>query len=248
MGGSPVLRTTSLLPPQPKPVPICTPWLRGASKSKVSCSKIQHAGVHGVWTHKLGIMSPELYRWATRAWYTVHIPNYAIEELFLSFLHSSLVELVKCKAIKVNIALNMLTVENIISIYFFIISCCVYHHPRAQVHTRRCHSHADMSMPSGKVQYAKNFHRLYLITQLKGYFCKFPYNSLVKLIEYPSISPNTTLTCLQGCSPKIKMAFVFGTPPHFVHFGNKITPAKFEKNWKKFRGCYWAPKFCTQSH
>ena len=25
------------------------------------------------------------------------------------------------------------------------------------------------------------------------------------------------------------MAFLFGTPPHFVHFGNKIIPAKYEK-------------------
>ena len=31
-------------------------------------------------------------------------------------------------------------------------------------------------------------------------------------------------------SLKIKMVFFFGTPPHFVHFGNKIIPAKYEKN------------------
>ena len=31
VGGSPVLRTTSLLPSQPKPVPIYTPESRGAS-------------------------------------------------------------------------------------------------------------------------------------------------------------------------------------------------------------------------
>ena len=36
-------------------------------------------------------------------------------------------------------------------------------------------------------------------------------------------------------------------PPHFVHYGNKIIPAKYEKNWKKFRGCYRAMNFCTQS-
>ena len=48
-------------------------------------------------------------------------------------------------------------------------------------------------------------------------------------------------------SLKIKFVFFNGTPPHFVHFGNKIIPAKYEKNSKKFRGCYRAMNFCTQS-
>ena len=36
-------------------------------KSKVPCSRTQHVGLHGVETHILGIMSPELYPWATHA-------------------------------------------------------------------------------------------------------------------------------------------------------------------------------------
>ena len=32
-----------------------------------------------------------------------------------------------------------------------------------------------------------------------------------------------------GDSLKIKLVFFNGTPPHFVHFGNKIIPAKYEK-------------------
>ena len=33
------------------------------------------------------------------------------------------------------------------------------------------------------------------------------------------------------------MVFFFGTPPHFLHFGNKIRPAKYEKkNEKSLRG------------
>ena len=31
-------------------------------------------------------------------------------------------------------------------------------------------------------------------------------------------------------SLKIKLVFFNGTPPHFVHFCNKIIPAKYEKN------------------
>ena len=37
--------------------------------------------------------------------------------------------------------------------------------------------------------------------------------------------------------------FFKGTPPHFVH---KIILAKYEKNFKKFWGCYRAINFCTQ--
>ena len=29
------------------------------------------------------------------------------------------------------------------------------------------------------------------------------------------------------------MVFFFGTPPYFVHFGNKIIPEKYEKKMKK---------------
>ena len=43
MRGSLVLRTTSLLPSQPKSVPIYTPGSRWASKSKVPCSRTQHS-------------------------------------------------------------------------------------------------------------------------------------------------------------------------------------------------------------
>ena len=43
MGGLPVLCTMSLLPSQPKPVPIYTPWSTGTSQSKVPCSRTQHA-------------------------------------------------------------------------------------------------------------------------------------------------------------------------------------------------------------
>ena len=53
VGGSPVLRTTSLLPSQLKLVPIYTPGSRGASYSKVPCSRTQHAGAHRVRTHDL---------------------------------------------------------------------------------------------------------------------------------------------------------------------------------------------------
>ena len=66
--GSPVLHTTSLLPSQPEPVPIYTPGSRGASKSKVPCSRVQHGSAQKVQTHNLiGIMSPEFYCWATCA-------------------------------------------------------------------------------------------------------------------------------------------------------------------------------------
>ena len=32
------------------------------------------------------------------------------------------------------------------------------------------------------------------------------------------------------------MVFFFGTPTHFVHFGNKIIPAKYEKKNEKSLG------------
>ena len=32
------------------------------------------------------------------------------------------------------------------------------------------------------------------------------------------------------------MVFFFGTPPHFVHFDNKIIPAKYEKIEKSLGG------------
>ena len=39
-----------------------------------------------------------------------------------------------------------------------------------------------------------------------------------------------------GDSLKIKFVFFNGTPAHFVHFGNKIIPAKYEKNSKSLGG------------
>ena len=70
---SPVLRTTSLLPSQPKPVPII--HLGREEQVKVPCSRTQHVDPHRVWTHKLGNMSTELYRWATRARSGMPRPN-----------------------------------------------------------------------------------------------------------------------------------------------------------------------------
>ena len=48
--GLPVLCTMSLLPFWPKLVPLYTPESRGASYSKVPCSRAQHAGPHRVQT------------------------------------------------------------------------------------------------------------------------------------------------------------------------------------------------------
>ena len=39
-----------------------------------------------------------------------------------------------------------------------------------------------------------------------------------------------------GDSLKIKLVLFNGTPPHFVHFGNKIVPAKYEKIEKSLGG------------
>ena len=55
VGGSPVLRTTSLLRSQPKSVPI----IHLGRKEQVRVKYQQHPGAHGVRTHDLGIMSPE---------------------------------------------------------------------------------------------------------------------------------------------------------------------------------------------
>ena len=51
----------------------------------------------------------------------------------------------------------------------------------------------------------------------------------------------------QGDSKKQKFLFFIGPTSHFIPLCKRIIHAKFQKIWKKFRGCYQRSKFCMGS-